>query len=83
MNQDALNQIALNQIALTLTKHFDCLYYVDIETGKYTEYTSGQMLETTGIPHSGADFFTETQQYALSGISAFETLQKHLTPYSR
>ena len=60
-----MNQDALNQIALTLTKHFDCLYYVDIETGKYTEYTSGQMLETAGIPHSGADFFTETQQYAL------------------
>lgn len=59
-----MNQDALNQIALTLTKHFDSLYYVDIETGNYTEYTSGQMLETAGIPNSGTDFFTESQQNA-------------------
>ena len=58
------NQEAMNQIALTLTKHFDSLYYVDIATGKYTEYTSEHMLETAGIPISGADFFTESQRYA-------------------
>ena len=58
------NQKALNQIALTLTKHFDSLYYVDILTGKYIEYTSGKMLETAGIPHNGADFFNDTQRYA-------------------
>ena len=44
---------ALDQIALTLTKHFDSLYYVDIETGNYTEFTSGQMLLPAEIPQNG------------------------------
>ena len=55
---------ALDQIALTLTRHFDSLYYVDIETGNYSEYTSGQMLRLAGIPQSGSDFFTDAQQNA-------------------
>ena len=58
------NQEALSQIALTLTKHFDSLYYVDIETGKYTEYISGNMLEKVGVPHSENDFFADSQQNA-------------------
>ena len=58
------NHKALDQIALTLTKHFDSLFYVDIETGNYSEYTSGNMLNSFGIPKSGEDFFTESQRNA-------------------
>jgi len=59
-----MNQEAINQIARTLTKHFDSLYYVDIETGNYTEYTSGQMLRSAGIPQNGTDFFNDSQKNA-------------------
>ncbi len=55
---------ALDQIARTLTKHFDSLYYVDIETGNYTEYTAGKMLMPAEIPQNGTDFFTDAQQNA-------------------
>ena len=32
------NYEAFSQIAMTLANHFDCLYYVDIESGEYYEY---------------------------------------------
>jgi len=59
-----MNQEALNQIGLALTKHFDSLYYVEIATGKYTEYNPGNMLEKIGVPSNGNDFFTDSQKNA-------------------
>lgn len=56
---------ALDQIALTLTKHFDSLYYVSIETGHYCEYTSGKMLRSANIPLSGNDFLPKLSKMLL------------------
>lgn len=51
---------AFGQIAMTLAKHFDNLYYVDIETGEYFEYVPFQMGDKIADPKHGKDFFSES-----------------------
>ncbi|MBQ7679041.1 MAG: diguanylate cyclase [Butyrivibrio sp.] len=51
------HQDAFNQIAVTLSRHFECLYYVDYETGHYTRYVSNKLFNSLGIPEEGEDFF--------------------------
>ena len=51
---------AFSQIAMTLAKHFDSLYYVDIETGQYFEYVPLQTPAENPIPKFGDDFFAES-----------------------
>ena len=58
------NQEALNQIALTLAHHFDSLYYVDINSGRYYEYMPNSIFKVLNIPSQGEDFFTESQKNA-------------------
>lgn len=49
-----------NQIAESLAGHFDTLYYVDMETNEYFEYSSTDTYKNLNIPTSGADFFSES-----------------------
>ena len=53
----SIEQTALSQIATSLAKHFDSLYYIDIETGHYTEFMSSQIFTELEIPKQGEDFF--------------------------
>ena len=52
-------QKAIDQIAMTLAKHFDSLYYVNIETGHFIKYGTEPIYELLNIPRKGEDFFTE------------------------
>ena len=52
-----MEQTALDQIATSLAKHFDSLYYVEINTGHYTEFLPTQMFTDLQIPKQGEDFF--------------------------
>lgn len=54
----------LNQIALTLTKHYDSVYYVDIESGRYTEIVAMQEFEAMKIPKQGENFFADSRKNA-------------------
>ena len=55
---------ALSQIALTLAHHFDSLYYIDIESGNYTEYIPHNLFKGLDIPAHGEDFFSESRENA-------------------
>ena len=46
-----------NQIAESLAGHFDALYYVDIDTNEYFEYSSTDTYKNLNIPTKGNDFF--------------------------
>lgn len=59
-----IDQAAFNQIATTLARHFDSLYYVEIETGNYCEFVSARMLEGMNIPEEGDDFFARSKENA-------------------
>ena len=52
-------QKAIDQIAMTLAKHFDSLYYVNIATGHFIKYGTEPIYELLNIPRKGEDFFTE------------------------
>ena len=57
-------QEAFNQIAITLGKHFDNLYYVDLETGHYSTHVTMRQFDETEIPREGDDFFAEAKKIA-------------------
>lgn len=48
---------AFNLIATSLSKHFDSLYYVDLESGEFEEFVHSDRLEKLNIPAKGKDFF--------------------------
>ena len=52
-----IDEMASEQIATTLAKHYDSLFYIEIETGHYVEFVTTQMLEELKIPEEGDDFF--------------------------
>ncbi len=51
-----------NQIAGSLADHYDTLYYIDANTGKYFEYSSNELYKKLEIPDAGEDFFTESRK---------------------
>ena len=55
---------AFNQIATTLAGHFDSLFYVDMESGWYTEFIPTRLFEELHIPREGDDFFTMFKENA-------------------
>ena len=59
-----IDQTAFNLIANSLSKHFDSMYYVDIDTGEYEEFVHSEKLEKFNIPPRGSDFFSQSVQNA-------------------
>ena len=53
-----------SNIANSLGKHFDNLYYVDIETNDYIEFIHPNVLASVNIPKSGKDFFVTSAKNA-------------------
>ena len=52
-----INKATYDQIASALSKHFDSLYYVEIETGKYMQFVESRIFGSWDIPDEGDDFF--------------------------
>ncbi len=55
---------AFRQVAVTLSTHFDGLYYVDIETGSYVEFVPISLLKEMGLPSRGKNFFRDAARCA-------------------
>ncbi len=53
-----------NQIARSLARHFECVYYVDIETGHYRVFTGGTAPDGVDYPDAGDDFFADAVKNA-------------------
>lgn len=53
------HQEGFSQVAITLINHYDCVHYVDLETGKYTNLVPIKLFETLGVPFQGEDFFSD------------------------
>lgn len=49
-----------NQIARSLATHYDTIYYVDMETNHYIEFSSTDIYKHMNIPPEGSDFFAES-----------------------
>ena len=50
------------QISASLVDHYDTLYYVDIDTGTYTEISSTDDYKKLNVPATGNDFFAESRR---------------------
>lgn len=53
-----------DQIAISLARHFDSVYYIDIETGEYSEFLDDTKLEAQDVPSSGSNFFEDAVKNA-------------------
>ncbi|MBR4627917.1 MAG: EAL domain-containing protein [Ruminococcus sp.] len=68
-----------NQIAGSLVARYDTLYYIDMETNGYFEYSSTDVYKQMHIPVSGDDFFTESAKNLRTFLHP-DDLQR-VTPY--
>lgn len=59
-----IDQIAFGQVATTLAKHFDSMYYVDIESDNFIEFFHSEMLEELKLSEQGTDFFAFLREQA-------------------
>lgn len=59
-----IDQVAFGQVATTLAKHFDSVYYVDIESDSFIEFFHSQMLDELKLPEQGTDFFAFLREQA-------------------
>ncbi len=62
------NREALSQMGITLANHFDCVYYVNIETGSYHEYVHMESMDKLGVPERGEDYFSDFRSNASKWI---------------
>ena len=51
-----------NAIAKTLANRYATIYYVDLTTNHYVEYSASNDYKELEVPAEGSDFFTETDQ---------------------
>ena len=63
-----IEQDVFNQIATTLARHFDGLFYVDIETESYTEFVSPRMLTGLSVPEQGESFFEAAKKNTIKYV---------------
>ncbi len=54
---DDSEKTTYSEIAGSLASLFEVIYYIDIETGNYAQYSSSERYEKLGLRHEGADFF--------------------------
>ena len=66
-------QLIFGEIARSLGSLFDVVYYIDIKTGRYTEYCSSERYSELGISGEGEDFFR----------SVSEDIEKRIYPDDR
>ena len=53
---------AYNQIAESLANHYETIFYVDVETDRYQEFSSDDIYSKLDVNLSGNDFFEDTKR---------------------
>ena len=53
-----------DNIASSLAEDYEAMYYINIETGEYREFSSSQRYKSMNVPFAGKDFYKETQENA-------------------
>ena len=50
-----------DNIATSLAEDYEAMYYINIETGEYREFSKSQEYASMKVPVAGRDFYTETR----------------------
>ncbi len=51
----------VDNIATGLAEDYEAMYYINIETGEYLEFSTSQEYESLNVPVAGHDFYEETR----------------------
>ena len=51
-----------NQISNGLARDYEAIYYIDIESGEYIEFSASENYEAMQVPKKGEDFYKETRK---------------------
>ncbi len=54
-----------DHIANGLAEDYEAMYYINIETGEYLEFSTSEKYKSLKVPTTGKDFYAETQVNAL------------------
>lgn len=79
-----------NQIAFSLAEHFESVFYIDLETGRYIFFGDDEYLRSSPFPVKGDDFFADAVNNAaafihpddlalMTGIYKKETVRANLS----
>ena len=71
-----------NSIAKTLADHYATIYYVDLATDHYIEYSSSDAYKDLEVPPEGNDFFNESRKNILRVIHP-DDLEKLLQAFDK
>ncbi len=58
----AIERTTYNQIAESLASHYDIIYYVERDTGRYAEYNANSIYGSLDIQEKGIDFFGDVKK---------------------
>ena len=72
----------IKQIAASLARHFESLYYIEIESGNFVQFIPERQMEMVEFPDSGEDFFELARENASKFIHPAD-LDKVLEIYDR
>ena len=50
-----------DHIATSLAEDYEAMYYIDIESGEYLEFSTSQEYASLNVPTTGIDFYAETR----------------------
>ncbi len=54
-----------DNIARSLAEDYEAMYYIDIETGEYREFSTSLEYDSLNVPMTGRDFYSETRENAV------------------
>lgn len=64
IKKQALESVTYNNIAMTLSRDYFVIYYVDIITSKYIQYSINADIQALNVEDQGEDFFADSQMNA-------------------
>ena len=53
-----------DNIATSLAEDYEAMYYIDIESGEYREFSTSEEYDSMNVPMTGRDFYAETRENA-------------------
>ncbi len=78
----SFDRTLIDQIAAALARHFECLYYIEIVSGRFVQFIPARKMEMVEFPDSGEDFFKLARENASKFIHPAD-LDKVLEIYDR
>ena len=54
-----------DNIARSLAEDYEAIYYIDIESGEYREFSTSEEYDSMNVPMIGKDFYAETRENAV------------------